>query len=321
MQILKSRYEEDIQNSLKSFLRSKSLDEFCINIGNNFLELTGQVEPPFSILKLISQKQITLIFDKTLLVSGKIETGPKGFIIKVNLEKIKNKQYYNLTLAHEVAHTYFFNTSSQNPSDISGLLTTSPALEYLCNKIARFLVVPSISLLKSLEDLPKIGSELFSFRNVVKLCEIYQTTPYVIFKRCIHDELHWNVLYLKFKYFSDDKTWKLTSSHYPQYISSIENRSKFFIPQSSVKNKWPSAKKALARFLNDVYLELKYNPIINKIVTLKDIIGEPLHSIFHDIADDQLLIHLSLDDEINCINLIVPLNESVYGFKLAPNGQ
>ena len=316
MQNLKSSYEEKIQNTLRNFFGSRSIDDFCIDIGNNFLISTEQIEPPFSLLKLISQKRIKVIFDKTILVSGMLEAIIDGFILKINPEKIKNKQYYNLTLAHEIAHTYFFNTNARFPNDVSGLLTTSPELEYMCNKIARFLIIPPISLKSILESGPIIGSDLFSFKIVIKLCEIYQTTQYVILKRCIHDELHWNALFVKFKFFKNDKTWKLDSIIYPQYLASTTNKSSFFVPKGVSKDKIPSAKGRLADFLNKTYVQLKSEPILNKTICLKEVIDAPLHSIFNkEKLNFTHLVYLSLDVNTDSISLLIPLNESIYGFK------
>ncbi|MDB5148192.1 MAG: hypothetical protein JWQ57_2212, partial [Mucilaginibacter sp.] len=296
-----------------------SLDEWCAEIGNEFLLTTNQIDPPYSFLKLLPFRKIKFNQDTNLFVSGKIELEETGFVLKINPLRLSNKQQYNLTFAHEIAHTYLYNFQNGYPIESSGFLPTSTHIEYLCNKIARYLIIPSTSLKRELMTLPKMGSPEFDFKCINRLCEIYETTPYVILKRCIHDELYWNVLSLKFKYFSEDKSWKLFSFHFPQYLNSNKNKSKFFIPPGVLKSKRPSAKKELAFFLNNIYLELKYNPIINKLVLLKDFVGEPLHSVFNNvISDNPILIYLSLDNDSNSINLIIPLNESVYGFKNIP---
>ncbi len=309
--MLTDEYEYKIELKIKNLLEGKSLQNWCKDISNNFLVETEQTTPPFSITKFLPHRNIKALHDENLSLTGKIEKKQNGFLLKLNPKKIKSGQYYNFVLAHEIAHTFFYDVNSPEPIDISGLVPSSFYLEYLCNKIARYLLIPAKSIEEEIENIPSIESYEFNLSYVSILLEKYNTSSFTFLTRIIVDEPLWNAVFIRFKYFDETSNWKLTETYKPRYL----NPSEFFIPLPDKNkhfdnpHKFPTAKSNLNSFLQELYKDLLVKKRLNKIIDAKEIKGAPLETFLNKFPDDfKLLLHTSVHKETNTINILIPLS-------------
>jgi len=301
-------FEQKIELKLKNHLSGKSITEWCKSISNQYLFETNQIEPPFSIKKYLPIRKIHTEHDSNISVTGQIKPTDSGFLLKINPEKIKSEQYYNLTLAHEIAHTFFYNTNDKDTKNLLGLTPGSKYLEYLCRKLARFLIIPSISIEKEILKYPNILSKDFNLSIVNDLMHKYRTSAFVLLTRLISDEIIWDALFLRFQFYNN--IWRLKESFKQSGI--------FLPPPNSRKTKsdperYPSAKKKLDEFLNNIWIELKEKKRVSKEVKISELNDKPLVSLFNELDENELvLVHFSLDRINNLVNIFIPLNQKPF---------
>jgi hypothetical protein len=301
-------YELKIELKIKNLLGHRSLLDWCKEISDEFITQTKQTAPPFCVAKFLPHRRIKAIHDRHISISGRIEKNDAGFLLKMNPDKFQSQKYYNFVLAHEVAHTFFYDTKKIHPIDISGFSPGSIYLEYLCNKIARFLLIPTKAIEDDLSQLPQLNTVDFTLEIINGLIAKYATSDYTLLTRLIVDEPLWKCLFFRFKYFKEIDCWKLIDTFKPRYINS-------FVPQADKKKgkmdpkKYPTAKSSLNKFLRQLNKELIESKRITKRVCARELYGEPLGSLnsIYD-SEDEVTVHTSYYHKEKIINLLIPLH-------------
>jgi IrrE N-terminal-like domain len=153
------------------------------------LEKTKQTSPPVDLLSVARFQSVRVIEFRPMLLEGSMDVASGGFKIYLgansfhsmetdddpDLTNLKPRQRF--ALAHEIIHTFFYDTSTDPPL-LMKKLPKLPILERLCQLGASQLLLPERLLAQEF----KVDKTL-SPRRVVELAEKYCTSTEVLIRR------------------------------------------------------------------------------------------------------------------------------------------
>lgn len=311
MKSIQNSFELNIEKKLSDFLENKSIDEWCDQVASDFMFETQQKKPPFNFGdSYLKKRKVTLVTNsKSITVRGKMDVIKEGFIIEIN-PSIKNEFQYRFTLAHELAHTFFYDYDYRPPRDLSGFSVGSKYIEFLCNKVARNILVPRSSLEETLKSFLLPSDKNFELSTINELSTLYKVTYSVMLSRLITDLEIWKCILLRFKC-DEEGSWRIIETYKPKSIFYDKN---YFIPNGNrIKNvsgeeKYPSAKKDLNILLREIEKELRRKNRCSLNVK-KSILNNPPISTFvtNHFLSEKVFIHTSMQYNSGVINVCIPL--------------
>jgi uncharacterized protein DUF955 len=148
---------------------------------SQFAKAKGSLGPPVELRDLARFCSVLSIEHRPMVPEGVLSTVPGGF--KVYLQsnfthKAGMERRTRFTLAHELAHTFFYNTAGQIPQIIKG----SPKgrkLEYLCHVAANEMLVPSSLLKREVEA----RGEVASADSIIDLATLFEVSTEVMMRK------------------------------------------------------------------------------------------------------------------------------------------
>lgn len=150
-----------------------SIEQWIESIVQNLLRKTNQTEPPIQLNKILKIRNILLV------------DYPKIF-------KAHYKREIRFSLAHEIAHTFFFNFLNTPPT-MNIPPVSKKIIETLCNQIASEILMPRTILTKCLENYNiyetvdnKNRIQLFQ-KILMNFVNIFDVNPQVVSRRLIED--------------------------------------------------------------------------------------------------------------------------------------
>jgi hypothetical protein len=224
-------------------------------------------------------------------------------------------------IAHELAHTFFYNTQRNPFIDYRFFPAGSKEIEFLCNRISRSILMPNVLLYNKLNKIASPYDDNFSLDAINKLCSTFRVPYNVLLNRVIFDTGFWNCLFLRFRnYETEENNWKLRERYLP---SIYWNNMRAFIPIEDQKksknnpNRYPSAKGKLKASFNSVYQELKTEKRLTKKFQYETIDASPLKNFLKYYFDKnkEIIVHFSLGkmkySTIEYLNVCIPLPRAV----------
>ena len=162
-----------LERSLSNLLSGIPLEEWADYTVFQLLKAVGQINPPTKLTNRLLQERKIIDVKCTpgLPEKGRLAIGDNGF----NAEIATNGPFglwYRMVLAHEIAHTFFYDITNWPPRSKIYLEPGNRDLELLCWHLASCLLVPTPWLQTEIEKFPKFGSKLFSFIILNKLAQI-----------------------------------------------------------------------------------------------------------------------------------------------------
>ena len=165
--------------------KATDIEAYMKRQANKLLCETGQNEPPFNPVRIGLLRKIKGINDAKIDNISELVPVQGGFIIRINPEVVTESSKHNgrknhqalrsrrFTIAHEIGHTYFYETTSRSPSRPYGDLG-SVSEERLCDIFATELLMPSQRFLDDAQVLiKKIGSRV---KTILELGRLYRLT-------------------------------------------------------------------------------------------------------------------------------------------------
>ena len=104
------------------------------------LDKTGQKYPPFKPELIAPYRKVVEIRREKLKVPGILIPIKEGFVIKLNADDPPARQ--RVTYAHEIVHTFFYDTAVSPPSKVSHEAGQFGHEEKICNYLAGELLMP-----------------------------------------------------------------------------------------------------------------------------------------------------------------------------------
>lgn len=170
---------------------SLKIESFAKSLLSEYEKEFGSLEPPINLYKLAWLRNIRIKFAPQ---DAKFE----GILLPIRERKEPTRRkdprfiiYYrsalpvgrrNLTICHEIAHTFFYDTSSNFPKRRNHLVSRKYE-EILCFEIARQLLIPEISLRKKFFEY----SNLPPLELLNKLSVLFQASLQIMAKRVTED--------------------------------------------------------------------------------------------------------------------------------------
>ncbi|MEO8173914.1 MAG: ImmA/IrrE family metallo-endopeptidase [Sediminibacterium sp.] len=322
-----SHFIRYVESKLGNLTKGHGLLEWIEQIGNYMYVKTGQnkqevnLKDYFGILKIGGCR-----FKKDLTVNAQLLVENAAFIIELK-DYGQNNDFrrQRFHLAHELAHVIFFDIRRVPIRSYDIFPPGSREIEYLCNRIARAILIPECVLSRKSERYAKPGDPEFHLGIINKFCQDFRVPANALLHRLVRDTGAWNCLVLRFIRFKDeDSVWRLKERYLPpKYWQNI----KAFIPLEDLKKertnpkRYPSAKGNLARHFESVcrfFNDEKENPEKMRRVTrqypLSEIRGNPIDSFLnvYFTNDDLVTIHYSLGlDKFTktwYLNVCIPLH-------------
>jgi hypothetical protein len=208
-------------------------------------------------------------YNKDISVHARLINNQKEFLIELKDYGVNNNVlFHRFLIAHEIAHTFLFDTKRVPFMDYAFFPPGSREVEFLCNLLARALLLPGSLIRKRLSKIPSLSDPAFSLIEINKLCAVFKVQHTVLLNRLIFDTGLWNCLFLRFRnYGEESNVWRLKEKYLPSFY--WNNKKAFIPPEDSKKDKnnplrYPSAKGELKKVFDAVYQELEIKKRVMK---------------------------------------------------------
>ncbi|MGH9922598.1 MAG: ImmA/IrrE family metallo-endopeptidase, partial [Nitrososphaerales archaeon] len=198
----------------------------------------GMLHPPFDPTRVsrVGNAKIKFSFiprDK-LGLEAMIEPCDEGFIVTIddNLKDAKMRNRLRSTMAHELMHTFFYDTNVLPPKRLGKSIQShkiSILEEDICRYLARQFLMPRFSLRNLLAN--RNDLETPSLMGLKILKTIFQVSSELIAYRIIKDLQIWDVIYIKSHCMFDGFKLRTLKGRHPTFR-------KFKIPKYVPSNKW-----------------------------------------------------------------------------------
>lgn len=183
--------------------RDLLLDELRTVLEHEIEELlmgNGQTHPPIDPLSInrIGKCEIDIHLSRELPYEGRMLPSGKGFIIDIRCKEPSRLQVRErLSIAHEIAHAFFYETNELPPRTVYGNLSGQWSWKYegFCHEIARRILVPSFTfsgMAKKIESSTKPSIDALR-----ELCRLYKASREVVGMRFIKDTARWPAILIK----------------------------------------------------------------------------------------------------------------------------
>jgi Zn-dependent peptidase ImmA (M78 family) len=139
------------------------------------LQDARQVAVPVDLSPMLVARKSTIIgFDRRLPCEARLETGPAGFLIRLNgsLASDENESRRRFALAHELGHTLFYDLNELPPVRIICLPLHDPVEEEVCDKFAAALLVPNCYLQSLCREVASRGDGLTLLDRICAECRV-----------------------------------------------------------------------------------------------------------------------------------------------------
>ena len=310
---------QHISNKLQPITNGIPLQEWVEYIGNQLYSENNNNEKKITLENYFEFAKIkTCIHKEDLVVHARLINNGANFTIELKDYGSKNDiKLQRFFTAHELAHTFFYDTSRIPFIDYRFFPFGSKEIEFLCNRIARSILMPNILLYNQLDKFAPPSSNTFSLDTVNKLCTIFSVPYNILLNRIILDTGFWNCLFLRFRNYNlEENNWKLRERYLPFVYW---NNLKAFIPLEDTNkrkdnpNRYPSAKGRLKDAFNSIYDELKKEKRLSINYNYNDINDSPIKGFLKHYFDPskEITIHFSLGrvkySEAEYLNVCIPL--------------
>lgn len=268
-----------LEHSLSSILNGLTLREWAETKASGLLSVSNQTSPPLELelsSPLLQARRIKKIeYKRGLPEWGRLIIGNDGFVVELSPTRKYPAPWFRFNLAHEMAHTLFYNIESWPPLRTIYVEPGNRDLEWLCWLVARCLLIPADWLRRQIESYPKLGSKKFSIKVLYQLEQDFAVPWQIVAERLIQDLGLWNCILLKFtlsRNFSESFGEEKRFWHLNWQMIPVKGTDELFIPvgrRIEGKMKFPRAKGVLAKFLSNCIQSGEKEPFFSQSMNYK----------------------------------------------------
>jgi hypothetical protein len=191
-----------LEHALSNFLKGSSLKDWVEDTVVRLLKSVGQDGPPVKLSRELRQaRRITNVKYELGAhpVWGRLTIGDDGFVVILSPTcKSQGSFWHQFALAHEIAHTFFYDIRNWPPVHLIYLEPGNRDLEWLCGYFAKCLFAPASWLRNQMKCYPQLGSEGFSLTVLDQLEKTFAVPWQIVAERIVEDLQLWNCIILQF---------------------------------------------------------------------------------------------------------------------------
>lgn len=182
-------------------LMLEKLKKVLCNEIDIFLRLNGMTKPPFDPFKIrkVGKVTVRVEYSEGIGAHGTLEVVGDEFIVRLEKSLLKNANYrLRSTMAHELMHTWFYDTSEVPPKKLGfGSPSRRHLLmqEELCYFLARQFLMPTFSIKGEIIKSRSFSSP--SINGMRRFKAKYNVSSEVIAYRMIADLGVWKAIFIK----------------------------------------------------------------------------------------------------------------------------
>lgn len=299
---------------MRPYTGGESFSEWIESVGNSYYLNFNKGMEFVELRNYFNARRIVKVeIDADQVFGARIKPVESGFVIFLKEAHKEDLQNNRFLIAHEMAHTFLYNLNPSPPKDLNVFPAGSNEVEFVCNKLARSILIPESLLLIDIKKL-NIHSPGFDFRNLYSLNKRLKVSNHVLLNRIILDLGLMNCLYVRFKKSDEINPWKLEDMYLPY---EKWNNKAAFIPNPpkgenlNNQSKKPSAKYKLEEFLNSINStgdsgQTKRHTL--EVSVFKKTLLEKFMHFYYPKAERIIVIYNSfINEEMVLINVVIPL--------------
>lgn len=181
------RHDIDENGVLACWLRSRyghqSLSSIIRNIAKEFLAAANQDKPPIYLHSLFDTRHVTAYSELKTVTSGRLVIDKAGFRIEVQNGYETRTRF---TLAHEIAHTVFYDLESSSPKRLLHGARTKEE-EYFCNMLAAEILMPFWMIEGELKKFRAGNEDTSPVLLFQQLARIFKVSLEAMIRRVVED--------------------------------------------------------------------------------------------------------------------------------------
>jgi len=239
-----------LEATLASQLQGTPLFEWAERTTLEVLRKAGQNCPPIEMSDhlLKSRKVDSVEFVGSLPERARLEVRRDGFGVQMDSRFSRNLFWRRFLLAHELAHTLFYQVESEPPASRLLVRPGNSELEWLCSYLAKCLLMP-IGALREIWH-SETGKARVDISILFRLSQRFLLPWSIVAERLVQDAGLWRVILLHWQLERncEDPSWRLVWQVAPADVPPG-----LFIPigrrQPSGEMRYPRAKGQLAKLL------------------------------------------------------------------------
>jgi hypothetical protein len=238
---------------LANYLRGNSLFEWIDRVTLETLRKVGQGDPPIEVSgELLRSRRIESVdFVRSLPERARLEVHGNKFAVKIDSRFSRSIRWKRFLLAHELAHTFFYEIDADPIRTALILRPGDAALEWLCSYIAKCLLMPT-GALQNIFRSEGMETGTLDLAVLLKLSQRFQLPWSIVAERLVEDTGLWQAILLYWHLdASRNSTWRLVWQAVPGFLPN-----NLFIPigrrQPSGEMLYPRARGRLPELLNEL---------------------------------------------------------------------
>lgn len=278
MRLARKRRTFRLQHALSNILNGAPLKEWAEDITLQLLKNARQTVPPVNLWSkdLLKEKRIINIkYTPGLPERGRLAISDRGFVVEFSPTRQSSEPWHRFTLAHEIAHTFFYDLRNWPARHLAYLKPGDRDFEWFCNYLAKCLLIPAEWLHEQISHYPQLGSRDFSLRVVEHLGRTFCVPSQVVIERLVEDLRIWNCIFLQFIIRNEPSkssqkerryVWRLNWHKAPS-----EGTEGLYVPvgrrEKNGAMRFPRAKGTMHQFIEDCIEEGQNTPFFYRTVS------------------------------------------------------
>jgi hypothetical protein len=206
---------------------------------------------------------------------GRLSVESQGFAAELLPTRKSSGAWHQFTLAHEIAHTLFYDIGTWPPRQLVYLEPGNRDLEWFCYYIAKCLMIPVDWLRSQINRSLQPSSEHFSLSVLLDLARMFSVPWQIAAERLVEDLGAWNCIMLRFtarreiNNCPEDKkgqvAWHLDWQTIPE-----KGTQGLFIPigrrRKGGKVRFPRAQGAIVQFIEECVQSARHTQFLRRTV-------------------------------------------------------
>jgi len=173
----------ELNKWLTSRYGRKDIRKIAEDIAHDLLLATKQVKPPIDLSPICSFRHIKEILSPALKSDARLLVRDNGFLIQISKQFQTRRRF---TLAHEIAHTYFYDLETSKPKRM--FFGSKPnEEEQFCDILASEIVMPSFMIQEEFSKVLRKNPNISPLVILEQLAQTFRVSDEAMARRITED--------------------------------------------------------------------------------------------------------------------------------------